>query len=93
MPDRYIMYRERYKQRARAWRRLFHRLCPSSREEFLDLLHKLHVSKNRPYDLASSRQFRGLLEHYYPGGKSVSFDNLDAVPVPSRQRACHIARA
>jgi hypothetical protein len=69
MPDRYIIYRNHFKYLADDWRRLYRKLSSAEREDFLYVLAKLHKSKNRKSDMASYRQYKFLLEHYYPNGK------------------------
>lgn len=74
MPDHYIIYRERYKDDAKAWRRRFCQLSESSREELLAILAELNHVRGRKKDLRRHKRFRGILEHYYPGGEVVRFD-------------------
>ena len=70
MPDRYIIQRERYKRNeALDWRKKFRKLSKSSRHELLDILAQLNGLRDKNGALARHRRFRGLLEHYYPGGK------------------------
>jgi hypothetical protein len=70
MPDRYIIFRNKYENGAVSdWRRLYRRLQPSNREEFLDLLSLINRSRQKLQLIASQRRFRALLEHYYPEGK------------------------
>ncbi|HHV61424.1 MAG TPA: cobalamin-binding domain-containing protein [Firmicutes bacterium] len=69
MPDRYIIHRNRYKDReALDWKKLYRKLSQTEREEFLSVLAILNKSRNRKADIASHRKFKPLLEHYYPGG-------------------------
>lgn len=74
MPDRYIIYRKHYESSgAQAdWRKRFKRLSSSRRNEFLNLLSTLSRDRKREQTISgiSGKQFRSLLEHYYPGGKS-----------------------
>lgn len=76
MPDRYIIYRNHYENNgAQAdWRKLFKRLSLSKRDEFLDLLSGLNRNRKREETISSikDKQFRPLLEHYYPEGKRAS---------------------
>ncbi len=70
MPDRYIIYREHYKNDgASDWRRLFRRLSETSRKEFLDLLARLNKDRRRIQTIAGLKRFRSLVEHYYPNGE------------------------
>jgi hypothetical protein len=70
MPDRYIIYREKYKNNeANAWRSLFSRLSNGTREEFLQVLENLNRSRNRKEDIVKYPQFWKLLEHYYPNAE------------------------
>nr|VFK10626.1 MAG: Radical SAM superfamily enzyme YgiQ, UPF0313 family [Candidatus Kentron sp. LPFa]VFK26713.1 MAG: Radical SAM superfamily enzyme YgiQ, UPF0313 family [Candidatus Kentron sp. LPFa] len=69
MPDRYIVYREHYKNNgADAWWREYQRLYPSERHEFLDLLERLNGNRRKKEIIAGLRRFRSLVEHYYPHG-------------------------
>jgi hypothetical protein len=69
MPDRYIIYREKYKNKeANAWHQLFRQLSPSRREEFLDVLAVANRSKSKHLTIQEHRHFRALFDHYYPGG-------------------------
>jgi hypothetical protein len=65
MPDDYIIYRERYRDEAKAWRRKFHRLCKSSRDEFLGILETLNTMRGRKRNVSGYPRFKRLLEHYY----------------------------
>lgn len=70
MPDRYIIYRERYENgHVVEWRRLFRKLSQSKRDEFLDALAVINGNRNKQKALREFKQFRSLLEHYYPRGK------------------------
>ncbi len=70
MPDRYIIYREKYKKAGVvAWRRLFRQLSTSRRQEFLEALDAINRSPNKQQTIQNYRSFRSLLEHYYPGGR------------------------
>jgi hypothetical protein len=71
MPDRYIIYRKEYKTNgASEWRREYRRLTESRREEFLVLLAALNKDRNRRETIRGLRNFRSLLEHYYPNGET-----------------------
>lgn len=70
MPDRYIIYRNRFKREAGYWKRLYRRLSTEDREEFLAVLAKLNKSKTRKADIATHKKFKSLLEHYYPNGET-----------------------
>lgn len=72
MPDRYIIYREEYKnQGADDWRRLFRRLKPHKKVEFFSLLEDLNKDRQRKSRLAKINGLFGkLLEHYYPNGET-----------------------
>jgi hypothetical protein len=70
MPDRYIIYREKYKNaEAQDWHRLYHEIPMTSRGEFLDILAKLNRSRNKRESLQDTRGLRRILEHHYPGGR------------------------
>ena len=70
MPDRYIVHRDKYKSgQTKDWRKLFRRMTPSTRVEFLDILAKLNGSRNKKEEMKEHVQFRELLEHYYPRGR------------------------
>lgn len=68
MPDRYIIYRDHYKNNgAKDWWLRFQRLSKDSRDEFLDLLEFLNkYPKRRKQTIESQKRFRSLIEHYYP---------------------------
>lgn len=67
MPDRYIIYREKYhNDGTREWLRLYRRLSPSSQHEFLDLLADLRLQNGRKEKIAKISRYRKLIEHYYP---------------------------
>ncbi len=69
MPDRYIIYREKYKDAEAAdWRRRFRRLSPSSRIQFLDSLSMIVRFRDKKQAIRAYRPLRPLIEHYYPGG-------------------------
>jgi len=73
MPDRYIVYRDHYANDGAAdWRREFRRLSSDEKEEFLAILQDLNSApRERPGKIAKlKRQFRSIIEHYYPGGKT-----------------------
>jgi hypothetical protein len=73
MPDRYIIYREEYKTNsAKEWRRLFRRLKPHKKDEFLLLLEELNRNyRDRRTVIARiGGLFGRLLEHYYPNGET-----------------------
>mgnify|MGYP001279903477 CR=1 FL=1 len=73
MPDRYIIYRQEYKSNgADEWRRLFRRLRPHKKGEFLRLLEDLNRNhRQRKQRIAGiNGLFAKLLEHYYPNGDS-----------------------
>ena len=70
MPDRYIIQREKYKNReAMDWRKRFRRLSKGRRIELLAVLAELNRSRNKKEEMAKHRSFRAVLEHYYPDGK------------------------
>jgi hypothetical protein len=69
MPDRYIIYRRKYERcEATSWKRLFRRLSPDQRNEFLATLARINRSRQKRFELPKERKFRALLEHYYPNG-------------------------
>lgn len=71
MPDRYILWRNAYRVNgADDWRSRWRSLGASQRREFLDVLERLHKSKDRQSEIGRSAVFRDLIEHYYPGGLS-----------------------
>jgi hypothetical protein len=70
MPDRYIIYREKYKNaEGAAWRCLFRKLSSSRREEFMAVLAVINRSRDKPEAIRQYKAFASLLEHYYPAGK------------------------
>jgi len=71
MPDHYIIYRNHFKENEAAeWRKLYTKLSPTEKEDFLVTLEALHKSKNRKADLERQKRFRDILEHYYPHGET-----------------------
>jgi len=74
MPDHYIIYRERFKDDAKRWRKSFRKLSKSSREDFLSVLERLNRARGRKKDVGAHSRYRRLLEHYYPNGEVVRFD-------------------
>lgn len=69
MPDRYIIYREYFKNNgADDWRLKFRRLSAKDKDEFLDILELLNRDRNRKQTIAKLKKFRPLLKHYYPNG-------------------------
>ena len=74
MPDHYIIFRERYKDDAKEWRKGFRRLSKSSREELLCILEDLNRERGGKKNVAAHPPYRHLLEHYYPNGEVVRFD-------------------
>ena len=73
MPDRYIIYREQYRNDGAAdWKKLFRRLSEKTKSEFLDLLAQLNQDRNRKERIKKMKRFRALVEHYYPNGEVAS---------------------
>jgi len=73
MPDRYIIYREHYRNDDAAdWSREYRRLSAEKKDRLLDTLRDLNVAwRERPQELSClDRRFRSIIQHYYPGGKS-----------------------
>jgi hypothetical protein len=73
MPDRYIIYREHYRNDGAAdWRREYRRLDAREKEQLLNILCDLNTAwRERPRKLSGlDRRFRSIIEHYYPGGKA-----------------------
>jgi hypothetical protein len=73
MPDRYIIYREHYRNDGAAdWRREYRRLDGDQKGQLLDILRDLNVTwRERPQKLSClDRRFRNIIDHYYPGGKT-----------------------
>lgn len=69
MPDRYIIYRDYYKNNgADEWKTKFQRLSQSSCLEFLEVLQEIHFSSNKKACISKQKKFRSLIEHYYPNG-------------------------
>jgi hypothetical protein len=70
MPDRYIIFRRKYEANAaNDWRKLFRKLLPSARSDFLDALALINRSRDKKGDINHYLRFSRLLEHYYPNGK------------------------
>lgn len=73
MPDRYIIYRDYYKNNgADEWWQKFRRLSREKKIEFLNLLEQLNIDKNRKHTIGELKKFRSLLEHYYPNMETPS---------------------
>jgi len=73
MPDRYIIFRKKYKNDGvQEWSKLYRRLSESKRAEFLDALATIKSSRDKKKALAAHTQFASLLEHYYPDGHHVA---------------------
>jgi hypothetical protein len=73
MPDRYIIYREHYRNDGAAeWRRKYGRLNAEEKAQLSEVLRDLNANpRERPERLAKlGRPFRRIIEHYYPGGKA-----------------------
>lgn len=73
MPDRYIVWRKAYEDNgAKDWMRSYQGLSSSERDDFLEVLRVVNRTRGRERSEALRREsrFAGLLEHYYPGGKS-----------------------
>jgi hypothetical protein len=69
MPDRYIIFREKYRHAEAAdWRRRFRRLSPPSRARFLDSLSMVVHARDKEQAIREYRPLQSLIEHYYPGG-------------------------
>ncbi len=72
MPDRYIIQRQKYADNDAAdWRKRFRRLTSASRNELLQILEELNGARDKNAEMARHRRFSGLLEHYYPQGKTI----------------------
>jgi hypothetical protein len=70
--DRYIIYRKKYENNgAKNWRKLYTRVSPNSKEEFLNALAVLNKSRNRKKDILQFIRFSKLIYHYYPNGETV----------------------
>jgi len=71
MPDRYIIYREKYKNNgAKEWRKKFRRLSPDRKQKFLSLLAVLNKDRKRKETIRKLKRFNSLIEHYYPNGET-----------------------
>jgi len=73
MPDRYIIYREHYRNDGAAdWKKEYDRLNADQKAQLLEILRELNANlRERPRRLARlHRPFRRIIEHYYPGGKA-----------------------
>ncbi len=68
MPERYIIYRFDYANNGtEEWRKGFRALSQTERNEFLNLLERLHKDPNRKHSMQKVRfKYRCLLAHYYP---------------------------
>ena len=73
MPDRYIIYREHYRDNGAAdWEREYRRLNAGDKDQLLDILCDLNAAwRRRPQKISKlDHRFRDIVEHYYPGGKT-----------------------
>lgn len=73
MPDRYIIYREHYRNDGAAdWKSDHARLDAEQKAQLLSILRDLNAApRERPERLSHlDRPFRKIIEHYYPGGKT-----------------------
>lgn len=69
MPDRYIMYRDKYEYEtgeADEFRSDFRKLNRCDRSEFLTALEYIHRSRDRETEVKKYKVFRHLLRHHYP---------------------------
>jgi hypothetical protein len=67
MPDRFIIYRNRFKDtEAAEWRKHYRKLSDADREEFLSILNSLHESRDPHPDTSCYSKFKNLLSYYYP---------------------------
>lgn len=75
MPDRYIIYRSHYANDGAAeWHTEYNRLNAEQKMRLLDILEELNSSpRERPERISRlENQFRPIVEHYYPDGKTAS---------------------
>jgi hypothetical protein len=73
MPDRYIIFREKYQNNGvNDWRRSYRHLSPTSKIEFMDALEEVKLSQKKAETISRFKKFSKLFEHYYPDGKAVS---------------------
>lgn len=72
MPDRYIIYRNQYKNNgASDWKSKFKKLSISQREIFFSILDDLNRDyRTRKKKILKMKCYRDLIEHYYPGGNT-----------------------
>lgn len=74
MPDRYIIYREHYRNDGAAdWKWQYGRLGSDDKTQLLKILRDLNSTHHleRPAQISKiDRRFRNIIEHYYPGGKT-----------------------
>ena len=73
MPDRYIIYREHYRNDGAAdWKKEYKRLNTDQKAQLLSILRDLKAAPHeRPERLSRlDRSFRNIMEHYYPCGKT-----------------------
>lgn len=72
MPDRYIIFRKKYENDgAEDWRKLFRKLSPSSKNEFLDILSIINITRDKKNIIGKYRKYFNLLQHYYPDGQAI----------------------
>lgn len=73
MPDRYIIYRNLFKDNEAAeWKSLYSRLSSSEQENLLNVLAQLNRAGRRRSTVSTDPKFRPLLRHYYPREYSVT---------------------
>lgn len=72
MPDRYIIFRDKYSNNgAQDWRKDYRSLSERGKDEFLNILQILNKSRNKKEDIKQYKEYKKLLNHYYPNGKNI----------------------
>jgi hypothetical protein len=69
MPERYITYRDGYRDEAEEWYGKFSKLSPDEKDELLDLVAQLVRTRSKGRLIKENPKFLNLLDHYYPDGK------------------------
>ena len=73
MPDRYIIYREHYRNDGAAdWKQQYARLNADQKAQLLTILRDLNAAPRERTERLShlDRSFRYIIEHYYPAGQT-----------------------
>ncbi|MHB1357772.1 MAG: hypothetical protein ACYCZF_17525 [Anaerolineae bacterium] len=66
MPDKYIIYRERYRNHEAAeWLSQYRKLNTAQRDELYEVIYKLHTTKYNKKDVIIDNIYSDIIRHYY----------------------------